>query len=461
MAKDNTFIYNSFNFKIHQNKLNIEYHFTIYDKEKFDFTPTLEFIIPEKYFTNDNKLVVLNKLVFNLGMVEAISYWKATCARNFHINASMISNNQKLWWQNLYYYGLGEFRYLNNIKTSKEEFVNFISNQIMCSKKKVLAKSNQLVNDNISSYSPSLNSQKNNKKQVIIPIGGGKDSVVTIEEFKNKKFNILPFIINPSKTTLDCVDKSGISKENVIVVNRNLDKTILKLNDLGYLNGHTPFSAIVAFCSLIAAELTNTSYIALSNEASANEATVNTSDDIINHQYSKTIYFESSFRNYYKRYISDKYNYFSYLRNLNELQIAEKFANLKQYHNVFKSCNVGSKQNIWCCNCSKCLFVYIMLMPFLSKDELTNIFGEDLMENKGLLNTLFELTGIADKKPFECVGTISETRAAIAFYLKNNKPYGILVDYINKISPEQIEGDFNNFEKLLKFNNKYNYIPNV
>ena len=103
-------------------------------------------------------------------------------------------------------------------------------------------------------------------------------------------------------------------------------------------------------------------------------------------------------------------------------------ADYKQYHKVFKSCNVGSKSVpwVWCGKCAKCLFVYIILSPFLYKDELVNIFGSDLYEDKELLNTFIELVGYSNKKPFECVGTFEEARYAVSMLINklgDNLPY--------------------------------------
>lgn len=106
--------------------------------------------------------------------------------------------------------------------------------------------------------------------------------------------------------------------------------------------------------------------------------------------------------------------YFSLLRPFHELQIAKQFAALPQYHAAFKSCNVGSKHNIWCCNCAKCLFVYLMLVPFLQEEQLLNIFGENLLEKPALADDLQALLGNRGEKPFECVGTVDEARAAFA-----------------------------------------------
>ena len=93
------------------------------------------------------------------------------------------------------------------------------------------------------------------------------------------------------------------------------------------------------------------------------------------------------------------------------------FARSRQYHKVFRSCNAGSKQGIWCCECPKCLFVYIILLPFLSQEELVEIFGEDLLEKESLDLYFRELTGIEENKPFECVGTRKEVLVSLKDYI--------------------------------------------
>lgn len=247
----------------------------------------------------------------------------------------------------------------------------------------------------------------------IIPIGGGKDSFVTLELLKKQRGNLC-FIVNPKPITKSCAKAAGYEEEQVIEVYRKLDPTIIELRDKGYINGHTPFSSLLAFISYFTAYLTGKTMIALSNESSANES--NVAGEKINHQYSKSIEFENDFRNYAEKYLKLPIKYFSFLRPLNELQIAKLFSKYYDYHKIFKSCNVGSKGKewVWCCNCPKCLFVYTILSPFLYEEKLVNIFGEDLFEKQEMLDTFLELAGQKDVKPFECVGTFEEVRYAIS-----------------------------------------------
>ena len=435
------FLYKNYAHKFINNTLYIRYDFELMEEKVIHhFFPELKFTFPIKFFDNNFDKDLLDDLIFNLGMVESISYWKTACCKDLIVECNYLNDNQIKWWKELFFYGLGEFRYCNEIKTSKNDFVN------------IKAKSN------FEGEKHKCNALKFSDK-AIVPIGGGKDSIVTIESLK-RQISVIPYLINPSRAMLDTIKIAGFSTEDSIILERKIHPKLLELNALGYLNGHTPFSAIVAFSSLIASLLTSSKYVALSNEASANESTVvSQNDDIINHQYSKTLHFESAFRNYYSENLSSNFNYFSYLRNLYELQIAEKFADLKEYHKYFRSCNAGSKENKWCGNCPKCLFVYIMLLPFLSENELKDIFGSNLLLNEKLQDVLYQLTGYSEIKPFECVGTIYETRAALAKYLSKNEAEGILIPYMEKAGKATIESDLKTFEEIINSNNGNNFIP--
>ena len=160
-----------------------------------------------------------------------------------------------------------------------------------------------------------------------------------------------------------------------------------------------------------AALLTGAENIALSNESSASEATVH--GENVNHQYSKSYEFEQDFRGYLHQYLIPNISYFSFLRPLSELQIAKLFSLFTPYHQVFRSCNVGSKTGVWCNNCSKCLFTYLMLSPFLAEKQLHHIFGENLFDKESLQPVLNELRGKTAAKPFECVGTVEEVELAV------------------------------------------------
>ena len=77
-------------------------------------------------------------------------------------------------------------------------------------------------------------------------------------------------MLNPKDVSLECAKEAGFTNKEIIV-KRTIDKNLIALNNDGYLNGHTPFSALLAFITFFIAYQHNKKYIALSNENSANE----------------------------------------------------------------------------------------------------------------------------------------------------------------------------------------------
>ena len=266
----------------------------------------------------------------------------------------------------------------------------------------------------------------------LVPIGGGKDSVVTLELLSAKgRDGVVPLIMNPRGATVGCIEAAGYTMDDVLVLHRSIDPLLLRLNSEGCLNGHTPFSAMLAFYTLLASQLSGIGSIALSNESSANESTV--VGTTVNHQYSKSIEFENDFRQYVAEYVPTGANYFSFLRPLSELQIAMLFGKMEKYHDVFRSCNAGSKTDVWCGQCAKCLFAYIILSPFVAPARLNAIFGKAMLDDMGLKPLLDQLLGLTESKPFECVGTIGEVHTALNMALRRwygDRRPALLQDYV-------------------------------
>ena len=384
------FVFEGFDYDFQETELEIVFHFSVDDFVKFN--PRI--IIPKTSFLNHKHLSkdYIELLIFHIGMIELISYWKAICTNKIVINDFYLSEKQIAFWKKIYFHGLGEFFYLNSIETNIDDFV-------------------EIVNASDRACKPE---QLNMTEDCIIPVGGGKDSVVSLELLKNRVGDNLALIMNPRGASSATANIAGFEGKTVII-KRFLDQELLELNKQGFLNGHTPFSALLGFITVLSASLSQKKYITLSNESSANESTVIGTD--VNHQYSKSFEFENDFRNYVHEFISPDIEYFSLLRPISEFQIASLFAKSPQYFYDFKSCNVGSKQNIWCGACSKCLFTFIILSPFLEAAELHKIFGKNMFDDASLMNYFEELTGIADVKPFECVGTVDEVNAALCLSL--------------------------------------------
>lgn len=423
------FSFESFEYKFTDQRMEIQFHFHL--SGEISFHPSIYIPWRTWFTTPQEKNSVWDSLVFHIGLIELISYWKAACPPRVIIKPAGLTNEQIQWWKKLYFNGLGEFFYVNGLATSEEDFM-----QMECEA-------------GAPCFSPEALPATEN--QYLVPIGGGKDSAVTLDLLKKEGFRTTPLIMNPRKATLDTLRVGSFDEDGSVIIQRAIDPVLLELNEKGFLNGHTPFSAMLAFYTLLSARLTGISNIALSNESSANESTVSGSD--VNHQYSKSFAFEKDFRQYVSRYIGEGYRYFSFLRPLHEVQIAQIFSKLTDYHPIFRSCNAGSKTDSWCGACAKCLFAWIILEPFTGKPILKDIFGKDLMEDPSLLPYLEELSGQKPTKPFECVGTVSEVNASLKAILKRrNRPYPVLLDHASKILDAENEA----LESLLQdFNHEH------
>jgi len=456
------FIYENYFWKISNKNLEISFDFRI--------EPNI-FFQPKIVINNvDGPRIkrvgegTLNNLIFNLGLMEIPSYWKATCSPEIEIKAGPLSmkaspsspsstnlrfvsmNQEQIkypsvvkggderkfidWWKDLIINGMGQFFYENKIDWRSKNFLTIECNN----------------GNKYKNFNGKL------KNRYLVPFAGGRDSIATLENLK-KKGEMALFLVNPNKQIKKVVKVTGVKKQ--IIVKRIVDKKLLELNKKGYLNGHTPFTAVLSFLSVFSAILFNYKNIVFSNEKSANEGNVKYLGKIINHQWAKSSEFERMFKNYCKKYLAKNVNYFSYLRKYGELEISKMLTKYPKYFPVFSSCNasmrIGAKQIRWCGNCPKCLFVYMTLFPFLEKKELLKIFGKDIFQNKRLLPTMKALLRQGSPKPFECVGTKKES--LIAFYLswkKSRDPVSAELPFLLRYFERNILPKYPNLEKESK-----------
>ena len=429
------FIYKKYDITHESDCIKIKYYFEIAGLSEFSPEWKIHKNKTES-FSDDS---ILNKLVFSLGMVELISYWKITCSPLVSVLCGELDKEQITWWKTQYFNGLGEFFYRNGIQTDIESFMSI-----------------QTTSDHESEIYKEYN---RNLSGCLIPVGGGKDSIVTLNLLSEMKKDNCCYLINRRNSIYQSAYNAGFSDDDIVLANRTLDKNMLRLNSEGFLNGHTPFSAIVAFSAVISAYINGKKYVVLSNEASANESTVK--DSSVNHQYSKSFEFENDFVNYEKKYINSGVFYFSLLRPLSEFQIAKYFSGLKSYHKIFRSCNAGSKTDSWCCNCSKCLFVCLILSPFIPYIDICNILGNDMANRRDMLTTFKQLIGMADEKPFECVGSRDEINYAVTRAVKNIEAANEKLPYLFEFykTTELFKEYEHRDNPLYSYYNKINNLP--
>lgn len=360
-----------------------------------DFTEKLTF--PGANF--DISSDVLDKLLTNLLLMLGISYWKLYCPKKIELKNKILTRGQADFWNKVYTKGLGDFFYQNKIDF--RGIVGFPYGAV--SIKPIEFKT---------------------KDRSLLMLGGGKDSIIAAEVLNRHKKSLTPLIINSHFVHKAIVNLIGIDP---VIIKREVDPKLLeiKMNNDVY-KGHVPISAIYAFIALVAAVLYDYRYIISSNEASANYGNVEYLGEIINHQWSKSLEFEQLFQDYVKTYIIHSVYYFSLLRPLREIKIAQLFGKYPRYFSSFSSCNRNftikkSLKGKWCGQCPKCAFIFAMLSAFLTKEEVVKIFNRNLFADESLIRTYKELLGIEGVKPFECVGTPDEVKLALYFVGKKGE----------------------------------------
>lgn len=243
--------------------------------------------------------------------------------------------------------------------------------------------------------------------------GGGKDSAVAGELLRGVGLPFTWLLYNPAAPMRRVIEASGT--HDVIAV--KMGGSAARYRADRRLRGHRPFNQILAFLGLLVAAATGRRYIVAANERSADIPTLTTSRGIeVNHQYTKSGDFERRFTAYAATVLPG-IHYFSALRPLHELAIAGHFASHPQYLPHFVSCNRGLYDSRWCRTCSKCAFVWLVLRAFLDDRALAPLFGDHPLRNDAFHRHVTQLVR-ARRRPFECVGTLAESRVALALALR-------------------------------------------
>ena len=362
-----------------------------------------------------------------LHLVAGVSYYKAGVPPGIVVESSALDAPMVEFLDALYLHGLGEFAYHNKLDlrgriaflpplqgegrggdgvgSAREDLAKTIPTQTLPLKGRA------------SEQTRSTGTEASLPRRTLVPVGGGKDSLVSVEMLKAANEPATAVWVGNSPLIAACAARTGLATLNI---GRELSPILFEYNKAGAWNGHIPVTAINSAILAVAAVLYGFDTIAFSNERSASSATLEYDGQPVNHQWSKGWAFERSFHDLLKSHVAADLHYFSLLRPLSELAVAERFARTSRYDDVFSSCNrnfrlLGPRPaDRWCGQCPKCHFVFLALAPFMPKPRLLAIFGRNLLDDIALAPAFDALMEYRDHKPFECVGEGIESRAAMA-----------------------------------------------
>ncbi len=363
--------------------LDDEHHFT----ESYRFPPPAEAL-------DEARRGALDRAARLLHLVAGVSYYKAAVPPHMEIDGPLPSPETARFLGRLYTQGLGEFAWHNRLPEIGRG-IAFPSAQAPVP----------------------IPAPAGLAARSLVPIGGGKDSVVSLAALRRAGEDLVAFSVG-QKPSADAAAR--IEGVRMVHVERFISPELFALNAAGAYNGHVPITAIVSCLAVIGALLEGCDAVVMSNERSASSGNFAWAafGETINHQYSKGWEAERGLADAVRREVAPDLAYFSLLRPYSELAISRAFAGLPEHHATFMSCNTGFRIHEpsvpgWCLDCPKCRFVFLALAPFMERADLVAAMGGDLLDDRAQIEGYRAILGIDAEKPFECVGETDEARAAL------------------------------------------------
>ena len=362
----------------------------------FDDGPELveTITIPGAPFTLDaTRADAVQRALQLLHLITGVSYYKAAVPEEIRIESYTIDADTAALLESVYLHGLGEFAYRNGLNLHGRIRFPHVAHA--------------------DAAAPAVGL----REHALVAIGGGKDSLVSIEALRALGIDQTVTWIGGSQLIKACAERTGLPTLNL---GRALAPQLFDYNREGAWNGHIPVTAVNSAILVLAALLHGVDQVVFSNERSASYGSLIEGTGEVNHQWSKGWAFESAFGDYIEKHVAADLHYYSLLRPLSELAVARQFTRSDRYDAHFSSCNrnfhiLGERPaNRWCGVCPKCHFVFLALAPFMPKPRLVGIFGRNLLDDEGQTGGYDALLGYQDHKSFECVGEGKESRAAMA-----------------------------------------------
>ena len=375
-----------------------------------------------------------------LHLIAGVSYYKAAVPPEIRIDGYEIDADTAALLTLIYENGLGEFAYRNGLNLHGK--IQFPTKSVGGASAPALSAVGAEAPPTTAMQATALGL----RHHALVAIGGGKDSLVSIEALRSAGIDQTVTWIGNSQLIAACAARTGLPTLNL---GRALAPELFELNRQGAYNGHIPVTAVNSAILVLAALLQDVDQVVFSNERSASYGSIIPGTGEVNHQWSKGWAFEQAFGEYVQRHVATDMRYYSLLRPLSELSVARQFAKSDRYDAHFSSCNrnfhiLGERPvNRWCGVCPKCHFVFLALAPFMPKPRLVRIFGRNLLDDASQSGGFDALLEFQDHKPFECVGEGQESRAAMATLASRPewKEDALVARFVREIQPQLVASE--------------------
>jgi hypothetical protein len=390
-----TFRYTGFRFDVESGTAEFDFLLSGHRQQQ-SFTDRIDFTAPENPPAEDIRLRTLRRVLELLYIAVGTIYYKSMAPLTIAVDSVRLAPAAHRWAQQIYRQGLAEFAY-------RWSLPHVLRLDLSCEP-----------------FSPARHrcDMASGDGIPLVAIGGGKDSIVSLEALRAGGLCPAVFSVQrrPTPVLSEMMSRAGGKS---FLIRHTVDPRMTELlRSHSVRIGHVPVTAINSLIGVATAVLHSLGPVVMSNERSAQEGNLVWQGHKVNHQWSKGLEAEELLREALKEHAGLDNACFSLLRGMSELHIAQLFAGTTRYDTLVTSCNhffrVDHQEDgeRWCRQCAKCLFVYLIFAPFMERSRLVNIFGQDLLDDERHIDGYRELLGLSGHKPFECVGEIIESRVA-------------------------------------------------
>src|SRR6516162_4934796 len=208
------FIFGYYNYNPAQSTLLLQYRYSggpqFEEKLIFDF-------VSRPLSPADNQ--VLDRLFRLIFLLSGVSYYKAFIPKLLTCEAFPLDEGTAEFLHKFYLKGLAEFAFRNGISLRDHFRFRFEPAAI----------------------APPM--ALDLPERTCVPVGGGKDSIVTIECLRQAGEPLVLFSLGSAAPIEATIAQTGLP---AIRVKRSLDPTLFALNEAGALNGHVPITGILS-----------------------------------------------------------------------------------------------------------------------------------------------------------------------------------------------------------------------
>lgn len=289
--------------------------------------------------------------------------------------------------------------------------------------------------------------------------GGGKDSLLTLKLLAEigvpfDAFSYSCSIYGPAEPQHRLSDRllsmtAARSRRRLWIYDDFMDSPVAELHpELGtryLLAAETP-SSVMSALPLVLARGYRHLIVGHERSADFDNLVWKKTGEAVNHQWGKSLTAERLLGRYLQEELIAEVSYFSLLKPIYDVLIYNLLTRYQDGLPLAHSCNV---EKPWCRRCAKCAYVWLNYMAYLPTELIDGIFdGDNLFDREENQLSYRQMLGLTEHTPFECLGTVDESRLAFELCRRKGLTGRAMDLFIAEVQPVDVEALLERFLRV-------------